>query len=321
MTPQSTKTMLEAYGLAASQLAIAAERFRTCSNKPTLIAKSRLLELEALAAYEGEFIVPQDLALEHGFSARAWKTWPFTFVQMFDRPFKGDVYRPTAQDIMAWFAHANEDAVRASDRPKIEIYTDRLEAWASHVRGQSETGRILQGVRIASSFAKFAPLSSANIAVGLMLGDRVSTGHPDLSGGGVIAIGLRSQTIPWVRIAAGADDELDPDFYGTSNLDHAHSIWLKAAAGGGQTLARLASRVDRWQEKVTAACATKRSTSRLARVCELAGTHMSLTSGRLANLMKVSRQGATTMLEEAREEGLLYEVTHGNSFRRYIASI
>lgn len=311
---------LEAYGAASAALARADERFAMSANRPALIARIRLLELEALATLEGESILHDQLALEYGFSRRAWRRWPHAFVQVFARPLPARGF-PNAEGVRRWLHGAAAKADPASAHMPIVIYEDRLKAWERQSAAARVQAPLLAAADLAGAFARFAPLSRGNAVIGVMLGERYVTPVRRYSAGGIAAIGLAQRQIPWLGLLAERDDGEANDLSAPGLTARRRQAWLEALATGGLAVVDLARRVDHWTRVVETACAAKRSSSRLRRVAELAVETPSLTATRLAALLGISRQGATLLLEDARAQQILREVTQGNAFRRYVAAI
>lgn len=311
---------LEAYGAASAALARAEERIALSANRPALIARIRLLELEALATLEGETILHDQLALEYGFSRRAWRRWPHAFARVFARPLPARGL-PNAEVVRRWLHNAAAEADPASVHMPIAIYEDRLKAWERQSAAARVQAPLLAGADLAASFARFAPLSRGNAVIGVMLGERCVAPVRRYSAGGIAAIGLAQRQIPWLGLLADRDDGEADDLSAPGLTARRRQAWLEALAAGGMAVVELARRVNHWARVVETACATKRSSSRLRRVAELAAESPSLTASRLAGLLGISRQGATLLLNEARDHQIVREVTQGNAFRRYVAAI
>ena len=178
---------------------------------------------------------------------------------------------------------------------------------------------LLVAADLAASFGQLAPLSRGSVVIGAMLGDCLVAPARRISGGGIAAIGIMMGRIPWVGLLASAGE--DDDYSERAVLWRRRLAWLAALVAGGNAVAELARRVDRWSSLVDQVCSARRKSSRLRSAADLVAGHSSLTASRLAGIMAVSRQGATLLLEEARKAGVVREVTHGNAFRRYVAAI
>ena len=92
-----SETILEAFGAAREGLARAEERLVLFPEPAILIAHIRAAEQEALAWLEGESFIPDQLAMNYGYSPRAWRRWPFAFVQAFERVPRYLPYRPVGR--------------------------------------------------------------------------------------------------------------------------------------------------------------------------------------------------------------------------------
>lgn len=95
--------ILVAFGAATAALARAEQRLALFPKPEVLTARIRLAEQDALAWLEGSLLIPDQLAVDYGFSPRAWKRWPFAFVRAFDRPLKGERL-PGASSVGQWLS-------------------------------------------------------------------------------------------------------------------------------------------------------------------------------------------------------------------------
>ena len=320
MQPKFSESVLEAYGAASASLARAEVRVSLCPNKPALLAQIRLREREALARLEGEDIIPENLAAEYGHSPRAWKHWPHAFVQVFDKPLSGRAL-PNAEAVRRWLHEPRPLSPLPASRVPVEIYEDRLKAWEKRCAPARHQAALFAAADLAAQFVRTAPLTRGNIVIATMLADRVATGPNGFSAGGIAAIGIIAREIPWVRLLNGRDDEEADDLLPPGQTVQVRLAWLDALAQGGTAVVEIAQRLSLWQQVLEDTCAGKRRTSHLRALAQLAVEHHSLTASRAAQLLKISRQGATLLLEEACSRHVLREVTRGNAFRRYVASI
>lgn len=311
---------LEAYGATSAALARGEERLAMSANRPALLARIRMLETEALGSLEGETVRDDQLALDHGHSQSAWRRWPHAFAQVFARPLPARGL-PNAEVVHRWLHEASAETDPAPTRPPIVIYEDRLKAWERHCSAAQAQAPLLAAADLAAAFARFAPLSRGNAVIGVMLGESCVKPVRRYSSGGIAAIGLSQRQLPWLGLLAERDDGEADDISAPGLTARRRHAWLEALAAGGIAVVELARRVDQWTQVVETACATKRSSSRLRRVAELAAEAPSLTATRLAGLLGISRQGATLLLNEARDRQIVREVTQGNAFRRYAAAI
>lgn len=302
-------------------LARASERLALSPNRQVLTARLRLVELEALGWLEGEAILPDQLALDYGYSARAWRNWPFAFVGAFDRGLPSSAL-PTAQVISQWLKPAPHRGTGvAAMLPRLAIDTDRLAAWEKHCQMGSPLPRLIHAADMAVSFARHAPLSAGNLVIGVILADCFGLPAAAGSAGGLAAIGMLRRQIPWRRLAGGDAQEEFDDLSSAGSTLRVRQAWLEAVAEGALALIGIDQGVRRWQQALDEACGAKRSSSRLRAVAELAATSSSLTASRAASALKMSRQGATQLLEEGCRLNLLRDITHGNAFRRFVATI
>ena len=311
---------IEAYGAATAALARADERVAMCANPRALLARLRRSEQQALALLEGEDILHDRLALEYGASPRAWRRWPHAFVQVYARALPAGP-QPSADTVCRWLQPRVSRAGRAPEREHIEIYEDRLNAWERRCAAARTQPPLLAAADIAGTFARIAPLSRGNGVIAVMLGDRCTAPAQRFSAGGIAALGLQRRQIAWAGFCADRDDDDADDLSADGMAARRRHAWLAALAAGGDAVVALARAVEHWSRVVDEACATKRSSSRLRRVAELAADYPSLTPSRLAPMLGITRQGATLLLEQARNHRIVREVTHGNAFRRYVAAI
>ena len=320
MSSQFPENPLEAYGAATAALARADERVAMCANPRALLARLRRSEQQALALLEGEDILHDQLALEYGASPRAWRRWPHAFVQVYARPLPAG-RQPSADVVRRWLHHRAARTGPAPERTRIEIYEDRLNAWERRCAAAHAQPPLHAAADFAGTFARIAPLSRGNAVIAVMLGDRCTAPAQRFSAGGIAALGLQRRQIAWAGLSADRDDDEADDLSPAGLAARRRHAWLAALAAGGDAVVALARAVEHWSLVVEEACATRRSSSRLRRVAELAAEYPSLTPSRLAPMLGMTRQGATLLLEEARKCRIVHEITHGNAFRRYSAAI
>ena len=75
MSGHFSSVVLNAYGAAREGLARAEERLALFPEPAILIAHIRSAEQEALGWLEGESFIPEQLAMNYGYSPRAWRRW------------------------------------------------------------------------------------------------------------------------------------------------------------------------------------------------------------------------------------------------------
>ena len=73
MSGHFSSVVLNAYGAAREGLARAEERLALFPEPAILIAHIRSAEQEALGWLEGESFIPEQLAMNYGYSPRAWR--------------------------------------------------------------------------------------------------------------------------------------------------------------------------------------------------------------------------------------------------------
>lgn len=317
MSGPPSPSLIEAYGDARAALAAALERVSLFPEPDILIARLRLEEQDALAWLEGEPFMADHLAINYGFSRRAWRNWPFLFVRAFDRPLPPGPL-PTAASIADWLAGPDRTGTGAPADQSLTLAPERLSAWERRTRHLGALPRLIAGADLAASFVRTAPLLAGNPVIGVMLAERYSLPGERLSAGGIIAIGLKQRQTPWLSLAQGTRDDEHDDLSEAAQTERCRIAWLQASATGASSVVRLDKRLRHWLAKLDAACATTRKTSHLREVALLAARGPSLTATRAAQELGLSRQGATQLLAQACERGLLREITHGNAFRRFV---
>jgi hypothetical protein len=317
-------SVLNAYGAAYAALARAEERLALCQRPDILIARLRGHELEALGTLEGELILPDVLAMEHGHSLRGWRRWPYAFAQVFARALPVRV-PPTAHHVLEWLEDdaAQDDALGAIDTARRPLAPDsnRIDAWLRSVPHARDTPRLLAGADMAANWARTAPLAYGNGVIGVMLGERFALAGNTLTAGGLAAIGFTQKRIGWIGIATSQRDDVfdEPDRVGRD--ERCRLAWLEALTAGALAAVGIDQRLRMWLGKLDDVCLLKRRSSHLRALAEFAATQHSMTAGMAAARLQLSRQGATTLIEQACHAHLLREVTHGNAFRRYVATI
>jgi hypothetical protein len=324
MVAKFSDSILNAYGAACTAIARAEERHALCLRPEILIARLRRSELEALGSLEGELILPDVLALEYGHSPRAWQRYPYAFAQVFARPLPARTF-PTTRLMLDWLEGENLPgaAPDGAITPRLPIApdADRIDAWLRSVQPSRDIPCLLAGADMAASWARVAPLAHGNVAIGVMLGERFSLAGNKLTAGGMAAIGLTQKQIGWMGLATSkADDEFDePDVVGRT--ERYRLAWLEALTAGALAVVGMDQRLRIWLGKLDDACLPKRRSSHLRALAEFAAAQSSITAGMAAAQLQLTRQGATTLIEQSCGAHLLREVTHGNAFRRYVATI
>ena len=306
-----------AFGEASAALARAEERLALFPEPDVLVARIRLAEQSALAWLEGELLIPDQLAVDYGFSPRAWRRWPFAFVRAFDRPLNRDRL-PDAHSVGQWLSGSAGPAPPALADQPIPIHEDRLAAWEQRTTPLARLPRLIAGADLAAAFARTAPLGFGNLVIGAMLADRHCLPNSRLSAGGIAAIGLQQRHTSWLSLVSGAlEDDFDA-ISETARDERCRRAWLDALTAGAQTAIGLDKRLRIWLAQLEAACQGTRKSSHLKRLALLAGRGPSLTVTRAARDLRISRQAATRLVAQACERHLLREITHGNAFRRYV---
>lgn len=310
--------LLAAFGAAREALARAGERLALCAQPEVLIARIRLAEQEALAWLEGESFIPDQLAVDYGYSPRAWRHWPFAFVRVFDRPLPAPRW-PGAALVARWLNDRGADAGEATwPHGPIAISMDRLEAWERRSAALARLPRLVAGADLAAGFARASPLPHGSVVIGAMIAERCCVPDMRLSAGGIAAIGLMARQSPWRALIRGdTDDDLDA-WTARARDERCRLAWLEALAAGANTVVSLDKRLRLWLAHLDAASAGRRKSSHLRALALLAGAGPSLTVARAAQTLKLSRQATTRLVAQACEQHLLREITHGNAFRRYV---
>ena len=324
MAVKFSDSILNAYGAACTAIARAEERHALCLRPEILIARLRRSELEALGHLEGERVLPDVLAMEYGHSPRGWRRWPYAFAQVFARPLPARAF-PTTRLLLEWLEGealpgGTPDVAITSRRP-LAPDADRIDAWLRSVQPARDLSRLLTGADMAASWARVAPLAHGNVVIGVMVGERFSLAGNKLTAGGMAAIGLMQKQIGWMGLATSkADDEFDePDVVG--HTERYRLAWLEALTAGAIAVVGMDQRLRIWLGKLDDACLLKRRSSHLRALAEFAAAQSSITAGMAAAQLQLTRQGATTLIEQSCGAHLLREVTHGNAFRRYVATI
>ena len=313
----AAEPLLSAYGAATAALARAEERLALAPRPDLLLARIRLREREALGHLEGEDISHEALALEYGNSPQAWQRWPYAFAQVFAKPLPA---QPTPDALHAWLETGPRPKAGAP-APRFTVDPDRLGAWHRRTRALRGLPPLLAAADMAVIWARTAPLTRGNLVIGVMLGDRVCQPGSTLSAGGIAAIGLMQRQIPWLGLVAGAtDDDLDAPGL-AAQAARWRLGWLEAIAAGALAVVALDQRLRLWLTGLDEAAAAKRRSSRLRALADFAATRPSFTVAAAAAHLRLSRQGATRLVDDARAHHLLREITHGKAFRRYVAAL
>lgn len=122
------RELFEAFGAASAALARAEERLALFPEPGLSLARIRIAEQEALSWLEGEPFALEQLAVDYGYSPRAWRRWPFVFVRVFDRPLPAQG-RPTARSVLDWLNPAEQAPSSALTLAPILANDDRLALW------------------------------------------------------------------------------------------------------------------------------------------------------------------------------------------------
>ncbi|NLR70399.1 hypothetical protein HGI47_05875 [Novosphingobium sp. ERN07] len=316
------KPLIEAYAQAQADFARAAERLALFPEPAVLLAHVRAAEREALAWLEGEVLIPDQLAVDYGYSPRAWRRWPFAFIRVFDRPLPSPTAL-TAAAVARWINAADlDDPVAQIWRTRsLVASTEHLGGWERRARQTSHLPRLIAAADIAADFTRTAPLTQGNASIAMTLAERHALNNAALSAGGITAIGLKSRNMPWRALVRGNSDDDFDELTETARDARCRAAWLDGLAAGAQTVVKLDRALRIWLERLDTACAGRRSSSHLRALCLLAGAGPSLTAARAAQSLQLSRQATTKLLAQACELRLLREITHGNAFRRYTIDV
>ncbi|WP_068090661.1 MarR family transcriptional regulator [Novosphingobium rosa] len=320
MDTRFSQHVVEAFGSACEALARAGERLALFPEPALLTAQIRTREMEALAWLEGESFNPDQLAVDYGYSPRAWRRWPFTFVLTFDRPLEWHSESP-AESIRSWLEAEIPIGEESPLHAAPEIADVRLDAWLRHSARASLLPSLIASADIAASFARSSPLDRGNIVMGAMLGDRFGIRNGKLSAGGIAALGLYRNRTPWRSLLTGATEGDLDELSERARDERCRIAWLNGIAAGAAAVLGLDQRLRLWHAKLDDECARRRKSSHLRALVLLAGAGTSLTVARAADALRLSRQATTRLVAEACEVNLLREITHGNAFRRYVISV
>jgi len=311
--------LFEAFGAASAALAQAEERLALFPEPELLRTQIRMAEQEALAWLEGEPFILEQLAVDYGYSPRAWRRWPFVFVRVFDRPLPARSL-PTARTVLDWLNPAEpapSPALALTFAP-ILANDDRLALWERQVTRLAPLPRLVAGADMAASFARLSPLPHGNAVVGAMIAERHCLQNSRASAGGIAAIGLKARRTPWRALVRG-DVEDDFDALSKAPRDaRCRLAWLQGLTAGALAIIELDKRTRLWLRHLDTVCAARRKSSHLRALALFAGSGPSLTVARAAAHLRLSRQATTRLVAEACKTHLLREVTHGNAFRRYV---
>lgn len=313
---------LEALAGAAAAIARAEERLAHFPERDLLLTRIRMAEREALAWLEGEPLNLDQLSRDYGSGPRAWRRWPFTFVRVFDRPLASRTV-PDAARIERWLnggCHPDSPFPGPAARP-LELYPERLQRFVRGIEGIAPLPRLVGAGHIAAEFPLLSPLPSANIVIGAMLAERYALPGSALTGGGIAAIGLYREHIPWRSRVAFNQAEFEEDLCGATRESRIQLAWLRALQAGAEHTLALADALKLWLARLDEACQTVRSTSHLRALCLLAARSPSLTVADAARTLKISRQAASDLVLRACGEAVLREITENGSFRRFKASV
>lgn len=309
------QSFLSAYTREA--LARASERLALCPEPEVLIAHVRSAEQDGLAWLEGESFFPDQLAVDYGYSPRAWRRWPFAFVRVFDRPLPSP-RQPGALTVARWLNGRDADAGEPFWPPEpIAISMERLDAWERRTAALA-LPRLIASADLAAGFARASPLAHGNIVIGAMIAERCCVADTRLSAGGIAAIGLKARHAPWRALVGGQTDEDLAETSEQARDERCRITWLEALAAGAGAVVSLDKQLRLWLARVDAACEGRRKSSHLRALALLAGKSPSLTAARAAKVLGLSRQATTRLIAEACTRHLLREITHGNAFRRYV---
>ena len=281
----------------------------------------REAEQDALAWVEGASFDPDRLAIDYGYSPRAWQNWPYAFVRAFDRPLESAAL-PDAQRVTQWLTRQKPDSIVPVGWDTSPVASqDRLETWVKLARRSADLPRMLAAADLAARFARAAPLIRGNAVIGVILAEHYALSNETLSAGGIVAIGFKRHGTSWRTLVQGAvEDDLDEISVEAAEF-RCRNAWLAGLQAGAEHVISLEKRIRIWLAKLDDACQSRRKSSNLRSLVLLTGKHTSLTAARAAKSLKLSRQATTRLIDQACEYHLVREVTQGSSFRRYVAAI
>lgn len=313
---------LTALAETSAAIARAEERLAHFPERDVLIARIRIEEREALAWLEGDPFHLDQLTRDYGASPRAWRRWPFTFVRVFDRPLASRTL-PDAARIERWLNGGcrPDDPFPGPADQSLELYPQRLERFLCGIAGISTLPRLVGAGHIAAEFAFTSPLPYANTVIGAMLAERYALPTSPLTGGGIAAIGLYREQIPWRSRVGFNRAEFEEDLCGANRDCRIQLAWLRALQAGAEYTLALAGALRSWLARLDEVCLTVRKTSHLRRLCLFAARSSSLTMAGAAKTLGISRQATNDLMTQACAAGLLRETTEQGSFRRFKAAI
>jgi len=315
MDKQMQAEILRAATVAAMSVGRAQERLNRSAHRAILVRRLRMAEAESLGLIEGVAVLHDHLASHYGEDDAAIRRWPYAFAQVMGRPMPFDSDAPpSAQALWDWVnapgasSEALCEAVSLSDMREVEQSLARHWPWVGNTP-------LLAGAYVAIAWQARAGCG----VLGMVLGDLIADQGVGLSQGGVVALGLMLETVRWSRLVAALREPGLARAEFERRWHQCTLVWLRALTCGAAEVLRMDDMIDDWQRAVDLACQQRRRSSSLLPLCQLVAARPSTSVAQAAAALKVSRQAAARLIDQAEREGLVREVTHGTYLRRYCA--
>ncbi|NML91915.1 hypothetical protein HHL26_23205 [Sphingobium sp. TB-6] len=298
--------LLLAYADAQAALARLADRVTLSPVRGPLPTRMALAERQALAGLDSLDLPDEAIIIDTRGRVAATAYDLTHWKQAIGQPIPLTALAHDPVALLAWFGADPPRAFDpgAWDAPIAHDPAERLAAiarWQEACRALPPSPPLLHSGRIAALWRQHAPLGRGDLVASLLIGDRWGAGRWPGSSGGLTALGLRHAGGLW-KIARGA--ELD-------------RLWLDAIQMGAEVHLETDTRLRAYAQRVARHLTARRRLGRLKDVLRFAMARPTVTSGQVAQALKLTSAGAIKLLTIAVGEGLLLERTGQASYRSY----
>ena len=294
---------ISAYADAQSLLVRLEERRRLSPVRFPLRTRMRIAERQALARLDNLPLHDDDLLIDgrgsvqtSGFDLSHGRHAIGSAIEL-------DAILNDSMVLLQWLGAIADPAITASStwQRAVPDMLDTVAGWQQDIATLPPSPPLLHGAQMARLWRERAPAGRGDLVYSLLIGDRWGPGCWDGSAGGLIALGLERNALPW-KNARGEQLE---------------SIWLDAVGTGAQMHLDLEVRLRAYAARAAQFINSRKRPGRLKDVLSLAMSRPRISSKDVAKALNLTVAGAIKLLSIATDAGLLIERTGQASYRSY----
>lgn len=304
MDGSDADTSMEQYARAHGLLDRLEERLALSPVRRPLIARIKLAELEALSWTDDLPFGDGDIQIDRrgriGFSEFNLMHWRSAL--------SGEIslkeLKENPEAVVRWLGGELDPSLLMHGR-SIGDLCAAISVWMDHCRALPPSPPLLRSAQISKLWRDFSPMAQGDRLASLLIGDRWGPGRWNGTTGGLIALGLRVGQAPWRQAQGSA----------------LNAIWLQAICAGVHHHLDLETALRAYAVRVTHQLADRKRAESLKRLLLLAMSRPHISSGLVAQALRITSAGAIKLLGTAEQLGLLIERSGQASYRSYMVPV